>query len=57
MSSSSTNNIGDDAWLLKMELERELMEETTMEEGSGDSIGVQPPASERGILAGWGVLD
>jgi hypothetical protein len=52
MSSSSSNNVGEDAWLLQMELEREEAEEVTMEEDVGDSLEVHPPTLERGTLAG-----
>ena len=52
MSSSSSNNVGDYAWLLQMELKREEEEEVTMEEDDGDSLEVHPPASKRGTLAG-----
>jgi hypothetical protein len=52
MPSSTSNNGGYDAWLLQMELRREEIEEATMEEDEGDSLGVHPPASERGTLAG-----
>jgi hypothetical protein len=51
MSSSSSNNVGNDAWLLQIELERELMGDVTKEEGSGDSLEVQAPESEQGTLA------
>ena len=51
MSSSSSNNVGDDAWLLQMEFRREEEGEDSMEEGDGDSLEVHPPASERGTLA------
>jgi hypothetical protein len=52
MSSSSSNNVDDDAWLMQMELRRAEAEEVTMEEDQGDSLEVHPPASERGTLAG-----
>jgi hypothetical protein len=52
MSSFSSNNVEDDAWLLQMELREEGAEEVAMEEDEGDSLGVHPPASERGTLAG-----
>ena len=52
MSSSSSNNMGDDAWLMQMELKREEAEEVTMEEDDGYSLEVHPSASERGTLAG-----
>ena len=52
MSSSSSNNVGDDAWLMQMELKRGEEGEVTMEEDDGDSLEVHPPASERGTLAG-----
>jgi hypothetical protein len=52
MSSSSSNNVGDNAWLLQMELRREEEGEVTMEEDDGDSLDVHPPASERGTHAG-----
>jgi hypothetical protein len=52
MSSSSSNNVGDNAWLLQMELRREAEEEVTMEEDEGDSLEVHPSASERGTHAG-----
>ena len=51
MSSSSSNNVGDEAWLLQMELRREEEGEVSTEEGDGDSLEVHPPASERGTLA------
>ena len=52
MSSSSSNNVDDDAWLMQMELRRAEAEGVTMEEDEGDSLEVHPPASERGTLAG-----
>ena len=52
MVASSSNNLGDDAWLLQIELMREETEEVAMEEDEGDSLEVHPPASERGTLAG-----
>ena len=52
MSSSSSNNVGDDAWLLQIELRREGAEDVAMEEDEGDSLEVYPPVSERGTLAG-----
>ena len=52
MSSSSSNNVDDDAWLMQMELRRAEAEEATMEEDQGNSLEVHPPASERGTLAG-----
>jgi hypothetical protein len=52
MFASSSNNMGDDAWLLQMELRRGEEGEVTMEEDDGDSLEVHPPASERGTLAG-----
>ena len=52
MSSSSSNNLGDDAWLLQIKLRREEAEEVAMEEDEGDSLEVHPLASERGTLAG-----
>ena len=52
MSSSSSNNVGDNAWLVQMELRREEEEEVTMEEDDGDSLEVHPLASERGTIAG-----
>jgi len=36
MSSSSSNNMEDDAWLMQMELRREDAEGVTMEEDEGD---------------------
>ena len=44
MSSSSSNNVQDDPWLMQMELEREDAKGVTMEEDEGDSLEVQPPA-------------
>jgi hypothetical protein len=52
MSSPSSNNGEEDAWLLHMELRRESIEETIMEEDSEDHMMVQPPASRRGTRAG-----
>ena len=52
MSSSSSNNVDDDAWLMQMELRRDDVEGAKMEEDEGDSLEEQPPASERGTLAG-----
>jgi hypothetical protein len=52
MSSSSSNNVGDDAWLMKMELRRDDAEEVTMEEDGGDSLEVHLPTSKRDTLAG-----
>ena len=52
MSSSSSNNVGDNAWLMQMELRREEEREVTTDEEDGDSLEVHPPASERGTLAG-----
>ena len=52
MSSSSSNNVYDYAWLMQMELRRAETEEVTMEEDQGDSLEVVPPVSERGTLAG-----
>lgn len=52
MSSSSSNNVEDDAWLMQMELGREDAEGVTMDENEGDSLEVQPPPSERATLAG-----
>ena len=52
MSSPSSNNVEEDAWLLQEELEGEGIEDVPMEEGEGSFLGVHPPASERGTLAG-----
>ena len=52
MSSSSSNNTDGDAWLMQMELRREDADGAMMEEDEGDSLEEQPPASERGTLAG-----
>ena len=38
MSSSSSNNVDDDAWLMQMELIREDAEGAMMEEDEGDSL-------------------
>ena len=51
MSSSSSNNMDGDAWLMHMELRREDAEGATMEEDEGDSLEDHPLTSERGTLA------
>ena len=51
MSYPSSNDEEGDAWLLQVESRGEGVEEVAMEEDEGDSLGVHPPASERGTLA------
>ena len=52
MSSPSFNNGEDNAGLLQEELEGEGVQEVDMEGDEGNSLGVHPPAFDRGTLAG-----
>ena len=51
MSSSSSNNVDDNARLLKEEVEKELMEDVAMEERSGNSVEAQASESDWETLA------
>ena len=49
MSSPSPNDIEEDAWLMKIELKREELEETFKEDKSKEAVGDQTPRVEQAL--------
>ena len=50
MSSPSSNNVEEDAWLMKMELKREELKETKKEDKGKEATGDQPQEGRHAML-------